>query len=395
MTLYNHQKEAVNKLQCGSILNGDTGSGKSLTALAFWSRYYGFKDLYIITTARKRDDLEWVEELTKCGISSIPALNDCNISYTIDSWNNIEKYININDAFFIFDEQKAIGYGKWAKTFIKIAKNNTWIMLSATPGDTWMDYAPVFIANGFYKNKTDFVRQHVIYDNFSRFPQVKGYINCRKLVDLRDKILINMDYSHKITKHIIPIKVPFNAANMKTVVKDYWNFLEDRPIENPSEHYYMARRVANMDDSRINELESICNKHKKVIIFYTFNYELEAIEKWAVENDRPIFQWNGHKHEDIPVLDEWIYLVQYNSGAEGWNCIETNVMVFYSLNPSYKQSLQAAGRIDRCNTPFADLYYYVLMSDSYVDKSIAKALKNKRSFNHKDFENGVKNLQTL
>lgn len=384
INLYDYQEDAVNRLESGSILNGATGSGKSFTALTFWQRKYKDRDLYIITTARKRDNSEWLNELSHF---------DPSTNFTIDSWNNIEKYKDIKDSFFIFDEQKAIGYGKWSKTFIKIAKVNKWIMLSATPGDTWLDYAPVFIANGFYKNKSDFVMQHVMYSNFSRFPQVKGYFNCKKLVNLRDKILVNIDYTHKVNVHITPIITDHDREDMRTVVKDYWNIYEGRPIENPSEHYYMARKVANIHYSRLNELDKICQKHRKVVVFYTFNYELEAIEKWAIENDKNIFQWNGHKHEDIPPVDligSWIYLVQYSSGAEGWNCTDTNVIVFYSLNPSFKQSLQAAGRIDRCNTPFKDLYYYVFMSDSYVDKSICNALKNKRSFNHKDFEEGLK-----
>lgn len=395
--LYDYQEEAVSRLHRGSILNGGVGAGKSLTGLVFWYRNYKKKNLYIITTAKKRDSLEWHSELAKFGYGTEKDFNPNGVSVVIDSWNNIEKYKDITESFFIFDEQKAVGYGKWAKTFIKIGRelSNDWIMLTATPGDTWMDYAPVFIANGFYKNKSEFVREHVVYNNFSRFPQIKRYINCGKLVRLRNQILVNMDYQHETNIHIVPITTSYSENNMKTVVKDYWNFIEERPIENPSEHYYMARKVANMDASRITELERICNYYRKVIVFYNFNYELESIEKWAIENDRPIFQWNGHTHDDIPTLDDWIYLVQYAAGAEGWNCIDTNVIVFYSLNPSYKQSCQAAGRIDRCNTPFNDLYYYVLISKSHVDNSIINALKNKKSFNQRDFADSLKDFHTL
>lgn len=404
MRLYDYQLDAIKRLKTGSILNGGVGSGKSITALFYWYKYSGKpliykkvydhqyppKPLYIITTARKRDTMEWNTELAKFGFGTVAELNPNCISVVIDSWNSIEKYKDAKDAFFIFDEQKVVGYGKWAKTFIKIAKQNDWIMLSATPGDTWMDYASVFIANGFYKNKTEFVREHVIYNNFSRFPQVRGYINCAKLVQLRNQILVNMDYKHEIVYKIRPIKTAYDCDMMKTVVKDYWNPFEDRPIENPSEHYYLARKVSNINKTRTDSLGYVYGMHKKLIVFYTFNYEREAIEQWAIDNDILLFQWNGNIHEDVPDLGSWIYLVQYNAGAEGWNCIKTNAMVFYSLNPSYKQSAQAAGRIDRCNTPFDTLYYYVFTNDSYVDKSIRNALKNKESFNAKDFAIGVK-----
>ena len=170
-----HQLKAIDRMHNGCILNGGVGTGKSRTALAYFFKMQGgyidansyipaddlkIKDLYIITTAKKRDCLEWEEEMIPFLIESKKLYPKLNVY--VDSWNNVKKYIDIEDAFFIFDEQRAIGYGVWAKSFIKIARKNHWIMLTATPGDKWEDYIPVFIANGFYRNKSQFEREHCI-----------------------------------------------------------------------------------------------------------------------------------------------------------------------------------------------------------------------------------------
>lgn len=385
MDLYPYQLEAVEMLKTGSILNGGVGSGKSLTSL--W--YYYTKvcnnlakkiDLYIITTARKRDTCEWPKEMANLGLYS------GQINVVIDSWNNVHKYVNIKNSFFIFDEQRVVGYGAWTRSFLKITRANDWILLSATPGDTWMDYAPVFIANGFYRNRTEFIKEHVVYNNYVNFPQIKCYINCSKLVKLRDSITVNMDYHRSINIEKNEIFVEYDKVLFKDITEKRWNSYDNCPIENASQLYYLARKAVNLNKNKLFNLLLIYQKHHKIIVFYNFNYELEMLEEWAIENDITLSQWNGRQHETIPDGDNWVYLVQYTSGAEGWNCVDTDTMVFFSLNPSYKQMVQASGRINRCNSPFNTLYYYAFMTKSLVDKGILMALSKKQEFNAKDFE---------
>jgi hypothetical protein len=392
-----YQLKAVDSLSSGSILCGGVGSGKSFTALLyFWSKelngsYNGtdikepeyIKPLYIITTARKRDTLEWEKELcTFC----IGPYDDSIIPVHIDSWNNVNKYIDVKDAFFIFDEQRAIGSGKWAKSFIKISKSNRWIMLSATPGDTWMDYIPVFVANGFYKNRTAFIQEHVVYDYFhSKYPKIKMYLNEQKLNWLRNQILVDMDYIKPTKRHHHWIKADYDPSLYFRVWKQRWNVYEDKPIENVSELFMCLRKVVNECNSRIDILTEILKLHKKVIVFYNFDYELETLREYCQSNNIPYSEWNGHKHQMIPDKNEWVYLVQYTAGSEGWNCIETDTVIFWSLNYSYKILEQSCGRIDRLNTPFVDLFYYHLYSSSPIDSGIKKAIDNKEVFNERAF----------
>jgi len=342
------------------------------------------KNLYIITTARKRDSLEWEGDLAYFGLSRQSEDNESNVEVVVSSWNKINDYVDVEDAFFIFDEQRVVGSGSWVKSFIKVTKNNNWILLSATPGDTWMDYIPVFVANGFYKNRTEFIRQHVIYNTFTKFPKVDRYVETGKLIALRNRILVRMPYSKPTVSHHIDIKVPYEKGLFDEVKEKRWNPYKKAPLKGISEACFIMRRVVNSDSNRIVELIGLLEKHPKLIVFYNFDYELELLRELKDELLIPISEWNGHKHEEAPDSKSWIYLVNYASGAEAWNCIETNAILFYSQSYSYRIMTQAAGRIDRLNTKFVDLFYYHLVSDSWIDIGIRKALTNKKDFNEKE-----------
>ena len=390
------QEKAISRLKTGSILCGGVGSGKSRTALAYYfSRVLDgkldeykpptfTKDLYIITTARKRDTLEWDDE---CGLFLLSRNTDHSVNNTkvvIDSWNNIEKYKKVEDAFFIFDEQRVVGYGKWATTFIKLAKKNDWILLSATPGDTWSDYMAVFIANGFYKNKTEFVNKHIVYDRFVKYPKIKKYIHCEDLIRHRKDVLVNMKFVRSTVSHRKNIKTEYDKEKYNVIFKDRWNVYTDEPIRDISSCCYLLRRVVNSDPSKMEALTRILEEHPKAIVFYNYDYELDMLRQIQ---GLTIAEWNGHKHEPIPDTDRWVYLVQYSAGAEGWNCITTDTIVFFSDNYSYKMMRQASGRINRMNTPFKDLYYYHLLSASSIDNGIRNSLAKKKNFNESAFIN--------
>ena len=395
--LAEHQKEAATKMFSGCILNGGVGSGKSRTGLYYYCKQQGGdmdpyvpmknpKDLYIITTAKKRDSLEWQQEMLPFYLTTDEKEN---IWYknkvVVDSWNNITKYVGVKDAFFIFDEDRVTGSGVWVKSFYKITKVNEWIILSATPGDTWQDYIPVFLANGFYKNKTEFIREHVIYSRFTKYPKIDRYVNTGRLIRLRNKILIDMD----ITRHTVPhhedIYVNYQISKYKDAIRNRWDPYKNEPIQQASGLCYVLRRIVNEDESRQMALMEILEDTPRAIIFYNFDYELDIIMKVAQAADIEIAQWNGHKHQPVPDGDRWVYLVQYTAGCEGWNCIKTNTIIFYSQNYSYKVMQQASGRIDRLNTPYTDLYYYHLKSRSGIDLAISRALSEKKQFNEGKF----------
>lgn len=396
--LYNWQIEALDHLHTGSILCGGVGSGKSRTALAYYFQEEGGeldpylpmkippRDLYIITTARKRDTLEWEGELATFLMSSDPEKNQFyGNTIVIDSWNNIGKYSNATGAFFIFDEQRVVGSGAWVKAFLKIAKFNDWILLSATPGDKYEDYIPVFIANGFYRNKTEFTREHMVYSRFTKYPKVDHYLNTRKLDRLRDRILVDMDFKRKTISHHEDVYVKFNISKYKDVIRYRWDPYKNEPIQQASGLCYILRRIVNEDESRQIALLELFEKHPRMIVFYNFDYELDILKNLYYGDDVIIAEWNGHKHQPVPDSKRWVYLVQYTAGCEGWNCVWTDTIVFYSQNYSYKVMEQARGRIDRLNTPYTDLYYYYLKSRSGIDLAISKALSQKKKFNERKF----------
>ncbi len=396
LSLYDHQLSAIEKLESGSILCGGVGSGKSRTALAYYYLNIGEGSLninghgkvklmkkkvplYIITTARKRDLAEWEMECRHFPF----------VEPIVDSWNNIKKYVDVKGAFFIFDEQRVVGYGTWAKSFIKISRSNRWILLSATPGDTWMDYVPVFIANGFYPNKTSFERRHVVYSRFSKYPKIERYVGVDILEDYRRRILVQMPDTRPTRSHHEYIRVPYDKELSSRVLKERWDVFRKEPIRDAGSLCLILRRIANAEPKRLKTAIDIIRRAGKCIVFYNFNYELEMLRDALDEAGVSYSEWNGHRHEELPTCDRWAYLVQYTAGAEGWNCTSTDTILFYSQNYSYKTMQQAAGRIDRINTPFTDLYYYHLMSASPIDISIKRAIDNKKNFNERAFYESV------
>lgn len=388
-----HQLEAIEKLKSGSILCGGVGTGKSFTALLYFRSVeckavewtdgacrgplMSPKPLYIITTARKRDTHEWEAECDR--------FTDLSMPITIDSWNNLHKYDTVQGAFFIFDEQRVVGSGSWVKSFLKVTRQNHWILLSATPGDTWMDYIPVFVANGFYKNRTQFLRRHAVYNRYSKYPKIDKWLETGYLESLRRKITVTMEFKKKTLRHYVELPVDYDREKYKRVAEDRWDIYENCPIQNISGACYLMRKVVNSDEARMTTIGELLDQHPRAIIFYNYDYErdmLRALRDW---DGLGYGEWNGNRHDPLPEGDRWVYIVQYNAGSEGWNCVTTDTIIFFSQNYSYKMMEQAAGRIDRLNTPYKDLNYYILKSDAPIDRAIARALRNKKNFNEKLF----------
>lgn len=404
MQLYSHQLKAARKLKNGNILCGGVGTGKSRTALYYyfttvcggrvpldgeedrsWGEFTSPRDLYIITTAKKRDDKEWLAECAQFMVTTDPKVSFCGVKVTVDSWNNITKYKKIYGAFFIFDEQRVKGKGPWVKAFWDIARKNQWILLSATPGDTWSDYIPVFVANGFYKNRTDFNNRHCVFSRFSKYPKIEKYIDTGILVKNRNEIMVKMRYEKEAVQHHVAKVCRYDKRLYLRVFKDRWDIYENEPIEESGKLCYLLRKVVNSDPDRVYEVGLLVQRHPRAIIFYNFTYELELLRDLLDSMDITYSEWNGKKHEAVPDGERWCYLVQYTAGCEGWNCITTDTIIFYSQNYSYSITTQAAGRIDRLNTPYKDLYYYHIKSSAPIDLAIARALNSKKNFNEKAF----------
>lgn len=384
--LMEHQLDAVDKLGNGKILYGEVGIGKSAVVLAYYVKKETPRDIIVITTAKKRDSGDWEREASKFGIATRGSYKfgyGDHGTLTVDSWNNIGRYRDTVGQFFIFDEQRVVGSGVWVKNFIRIAKSNHWVLLSATPGDTWIDYIPVFIANGFYRNRTAFNQEHVVYKAYLRYPVIVGFLNESKLELLRNDILVEMPYLRPDKQRHNYLEVGHSEDALRRIVRDRWHPYEDRPITDAAEMWRVMRRVVNSDPSRLETLQFLMLAHPRMVVFYNFNYELEILR--TLGDYVPLGEWNGHRHQKIPDTDQWVYLVQYIAGAEGWNCTSTDAMCLYSLSYSYKNFVQAKGRIDRLDSPFDALYYYIFVSNSRVDSEIRKKLDQKEDFNERKF----------
>lgn len=399
--LYPHQLDALKRMHNGCVLYGKVGCGKSRTALAYtyicelggslkingkgtFTKPELPKDLYIITTAKKRDSLEWEEEVAYF------CLPTC-INVVIDSWNNIKKYDKVYGAMFIFDEQRVVGKGAWVKSFLRITRRNHWILLSATPGDKYVEYIPVLIANGFYRSRSQFEMEHCIFKPYLKYKSIDHYVNTKVLDNYISQVLVTIEYQNKAVRHNIDVMCDYDKDKYKKVMKERWNIYEECPIEETGKLCYLLRRVSNDNPHRVEEVKKILSENDRVIIFYNFDYELEILRHTCDKLGITHHEWNGHHHEPVPTGKRWAYLCQYTACSEGWNCITCNTVIFFSQNYSYKTMEQAAGRIDRSNTPFKDLYYYHLRCASPIDLAIRRAIQAKGKFNEKMFLKGVSN----
>lgn len=378
--LFPHQQNALRQLSNGKVLHGGVGSGKSLTAMAYYMANERSKNVYVITTAKKRDDLEWEEEAVKFGVTGKPGATTAGL-LVVDSWNNIAKYTDVEDAFFIFDEQRLVGSGAWVKAFYKIAKKNNWILLTATPGDDWIEYVPLMVANGLYKNKTEFCKEHVIWQPYSKYPKIQSYRQTDTLERYRAMLLVEMPYLKHTERQIEYVYCDYDRELYERAWKERWHVYEDRPIEDVAEMFRVLRRISSTDPSRLDALQALMEEHPRIIIFYNFDYELEILRELSAVVQ--VAEWNGHRHDPVPESDRWLYLVQYTAGSEGWNCVATDAMVFWSLTYSWKAFEQSQGRIDRMNTKYKVLHYWVLLCDNFDSKHIKKALDRKENFNER------------
>lgn len=377
-----HQLEAVENLANGKILYGGVGTGKSATAVAYYMQHEKPRNVYVITTAKKRDSLDWDGEFARAGIGSKTGATIGGL-LIVDSWNNIGKYVDVKDSFFIFDEQRLVGTGVWVKSFIKIARRNRWILLSATPGDSWMDYVPVFVANNLYKNAAQFKREHVVYAPYVKFPKIIRYTGVDLLEKYRNMLLVEMPYVKHTTRHVMNVMVPYDKELFDETITKRWHPYENRPVKDIGELFRVMRKIVSTDPSRTDALFELLETHPRIVVFYNYDYELEILRRFAPSVQ--IAEWNGHRKQPIPQTESWLYLVQYTAGAEGWNCTETNAMVFWSQTYSWKNFEQAKGRIDRLDTPFIDLFYYVFMSNALIDKAVKNSLSHKKMFNERAF----------
>lgn len=377
ISMYEYQLEAIDKLQSGMILWGNVGSGKSRTSLYFYCKNYSNKKLLIITTAQKRNNGEWLEECKVFGLKPI-----------IDSWNNIRKYEKYENCFIIFDEDHLTGYGAWSKTFIKMAKCNDWLVLTGTPGDNYSEFMTVFIAKGWYKNKRDFEENHVIYSRYSKYPKVDRYINKGLLEKHRRDILVKMFVEKHPRVHKEIVITQYDISKYKKAYKEKRDE-NNKPFKNATAFCLYLRKICNEDESKIVKVRELLLKHNKVIIFYNYIYEKEILLKLLkTMKTFNVGEYNGQHHDDIPIGERWAYLCQYTAASEGWNCLLCDTMIFFSMSYSYKAMEQAAGRINRVNTPYKDLYYYYLRTASSIDLSINRALSTKRNFNESTFIGG-------
>lgn len=391
--LYAFQKKAITELQQPDkhICIAGCGAGKGSIAL-HWLKTTNKKKWLFITTASKRDSKDVENEMVMWfGKESLSSYSLEVISWaalakwTITNWNSLEDYA------FVFDEvacAKAGVSSNRGRAFIQIAKQtDCWTGYTATPGDRWEDFQAYFVAAGYVKNKTAFMREFCQVQTFKGYPEIVGYYDEHILKAYWKRLTVCPDTQamldelpaeqHK-TYHFKPS--PTYKRFLKERLDEDGNF-----IDTVMGYCHYCRRLCLTAEKLQWVSDYLSGLGTNAVFFYNYiaeGEELEKVAKKALPKGAKVWRIDG-KHHDIPTADTIgkydIVLAQYASGSESLNLQFMNHMVFVSPNYSYTTSIQARGRIKRIGQK-QNMFFWYLVCDGTIETDVYACLRGKSDF---------------
>lgn len=303
-----------------------------------------------------------------------------------------EELRQLKDFTMMLDESSMIKNETAKRTkFILSLKPSHTILLSGTPTDGKYEflYSQLRLL-GWKITKTAYYNRYIKTELRSyggpMFRVVTGYKN---VSELKAKL---KEYGAVFAKAEEVIKLPEKKfiKEYSTVSSDYKKFMKDRVIKiddkeltgdsTLSKRLYARMLCSAYSKDKISRLIDLVNSTSdRVIIFYNFNTELEALRK--VLFDRPISIVNGQV-KDLKAYennDNSVTLIQYQSGAMGLNLQKANRIIYFSLPERSELFEQSKARICRIGQG-KQCYYHIMMCHKSVEEKIYECLLMRKDY---------------
>lgn len=292
---------------------------------------------------------------------------------------------------------------KTSKALMELMKNNITIGLSATPMPNGMldDGVAYLVYNNYYKNQSDFRKQHIPPRMYDRYYKPDVYTIDYEIDPNRFFELDLFKERIKATTFVPDAEVDFEMPHQrlhtlaydlsqKTIndIYDMSNSYKERRYDSYRQYLSDIKRAISQDSNHVERMKLIVkeNKDKQPLIFYETNAQLEVIEKGLNELNMPYKcingQGNSDKLDDIDTTDtEQAIVIQYKSGGNSIEFTNSFVSIFYGLIYSWGDIAQAMGRNIRRGMP-QDSYVnqYFLLATHPHDSHVYDVIERKEEF---------------
>lgn len=406
--LYQFQKDYLKGLPERYIFAADTGTGKTIMALAHYDTHAYLKPLLILAPASKVQTGDWERELQLYfagrlvpeheiwsyeKFSRVPSVANYRKTGKRGIW--LEWLAAHPSGFAVIADEvhkaKNPQSGAGKRLFETASHADFFVGLSATPlPNGWIDAANYYKIFNFTKNITEFKARYVDIVTYKGFPEIKGYFRKDELKGFWNKIAKPLS---KQTALDLPpttiVKVPLPSTPEYVKVQRERIF-GDKFIDNPSalghalRQSIVAPKVAWLDTF----LDGVSDN---VVVFYNYVSERDAVLAMLKKSHkkRTVFRQDGQYHE-LPARDAWeglertITLAQYQSGSTGVEMTYAATTVYFSPTYSYSNYEQSIGRTNR-NGQRKKMTLYLLCAPTTMERDVWEALRNKSDFQEKQW----------
>ena len=291
---------------------------------------------------------------------------------------------------------------KRTRAIMKLKTDNV-ILLSGTPtGGKYENLYSQMRLLGWKITKSqyysEFIETRQIDMGGFKIPIVTGYKNVRRLKKKMREYVCNFLKTAEVFD--LPAQT-FTDISIKTTAI-YRKFVKTKIAEVSgvqmvgdtalTEMLYQRQLCGAFNADKLKAFEDLLSSTQdRIIVFYSFNCELDAIRKICTDAGRPIAEVNGST-KDLTAYDEnhdSVTLVQYQAGAMGLNLQKANIIVYFTPPVSselYEQSKKRIHRIGQSRPCF----YYRLICENSIEGRIYETLEKRQDFTEKLFLKGAK-----
>lgn len=398
--LYEYQKKVIDKADSSWLFALGTGTGKTILSIHHYLKHYNGESLLIIAPAQKVLEGGWDREVQR-----VANFYNIQIQYDVMSYGVLAKKWNLYKGWFvIFDECHYVKNptsqrGKAALNLTRISTNFS--LLSATPSSNgWADTINYMLMFNFYRNKTQFIKEHAIHET-----KFFGQKQIKVIADWKDQDKLKMLYqsiSTKLSKDDCLDLPPliFEDVYFK-VSKEYEIIRKKRVLETENgpiaydtvmKLQHGLRFYANQKD-KLSYTEMLAEStNENIVIFYYYQQEKDDLVKVLAKNKK-IYEVSG-KVNHLPSRDQWdelkntVTLVQYQAGAAGIELQYCNLVIFYTPTFSFQDYDQALGRAYR-NGQTKKVTVYRYITKKSVEEHVYRSLAEKKDFTESLFKEYV------